>query len=629
MLAEIGITNLAIIEELRIQLAPGFNVLTGETGAGKSIIIDAVNCILGSRAEADMIRTGADCAYIEGTFYIEPPLADKLEPLLQEHGFELEDGVLILTRQINSSGRHVCRVNGRASTLAALRDIAQHLVDIHGQGDNLSLLRVRQHVEFLDRYAGLGGLRAEFAQAVAALQRTRQELRGLLRDEREMAQRVDLLEYQISEIAAADPRPGEEETLLQERNRLANAERLIRLAATAYGSLNEGLGEGPSLLDALNRIVRHVLDLERLDPSTAQTREMVEQSIVLLEEASSALRDYRDELEYDPGRLGRVEDRIELLHTLKRKYGDSIDEILAYQAKAAQELDDITHHEERIQELEEQEAGLLQELGEIGERLSQARRQAAQRLEKEIEAQLHDLRMANARFLVDLRREEDPQGAIVGDKRYRFDASGLDQVEFLIAPNVGEEPKPLATTASGGETSRLMLAMKSVLSAADEIPTLIFDEIDAGIGGRIGSIVGQKLWALAANHQVLCVTHLPQMAAFGDVHYRVAKAVRQGRTVTIVEKLAGQERLAEMASMLGDPDSQMALSNAQEMLSAPRPSPTRPRRARASAQYPPSAQNCSAAGKSPGYPQCHPRSGPPAGPGPHSGCERGNSPQCQ
>ncbi len=566
MLSELGIQDFAIIDKLVIRFGPRFNVLTGETGAGKSIIIDAVGLLMGNRADSDMIRTGADGARIQGLFELVPETRERLAPLFAEYGLDLEEDVLVVSREINSSGRNICRVNGVATTLAILKQVSQQLVDIHGQGDNQSLLRPRQHVDLLDRYAGLGAQRAALAEQVKLLHQTRQEIARLARSERETARRIDLLQYQIAEIAAAELRPDEEEELVKERGRLANAERLITQAAKAYDQLNGGDGQTNSALDLANRALGALMSLERLDPDLGEIRQMAEEGAVLLEEASKALRQYRDALEYNPARLEQVEDRLELIHNLQRKYGDSIEQVLLYREQAVAELEEITHHEERLGELAAQEDTLLREIGRRGETLSQARAEAAGRLARSIEAELDELRMANTRFVVDMKRAQAPDGAWVGERRYAFDATGLDQVEFLISPNVGEEPKSLAGIASGGETSRLMLALKSVLSAVDEVPTLIFDEIDAGIGGRVGVVVGRKLYGLAADHQVLCVTHLPQMAAFGDAHYQVAKEVRDGRTVTTVLPLERASRIRELATMLGAPDSPNTIRSAEELL---------------------------------------------------------------
>ena len=567
MLSEISIQNLAIIDRLQLRLGAGMGVLTGETGAGKSIIIDAVSLLLGGRAVSDLIRAGTDAARVEGVFRLDAPLRQRLAPLLEEYGLETDEDTLILSREINRSGRNICRINGRAVTLALLRQVGQHLVDIHGQGEHMSLLSVRQHVDFLDRYAGLHGQREELAEAVRQLRQVRQELNNLLRDERELARRVDLLEYQIAEIRNARLQPDEEEELQKERLRLTNAERLITLATASYEALAGGGGRHtPSALDLLNEVTRSMTSLERLDADVAETRQTVEEALELLQDVARALRDYREMVEYNPVRLEAVEERLELIHSLKRKYGGTIAEVLEFGRRAAEELESISHNEERVAALRDEEQRLLQRIGALGDALSTARQAAARRLERAIEEELAQLRMGDTRFVVDFRRNEVADGAPVGDKRYAFDATGLDQVEFLISPNVGEPPKPLALIASGGETSRLMLAMKSVLSAADEIPTLIFDEIDVGIGGRAGGVVGEKLWSLTREHQVLCVTHLPQIAAFADCHYRISKEVRGERTVTVITELDAPARLEELTLMLGGAGSQTARQNAAEML---------------------------------------------------------------
>jgi DNA repair protein RecN (Recombination protein N) len=570
MLSELSIQNFAIIDRLQIHLASGFNALTGETGAGKSIIIDAVSTLLGGRAASDYIRAGSDSARVEGSFTLSAATLAQLAPLLDELGLELEDDSCILTREFNRSGKNTCRINGRAVPLNVLRQLGGQLIDIHGQGEHISLLQPRQHVEFLDRYAALGQPRAEFAERVRALHTVRQTLEGLLRDEREMARRVDLLQYQIEEIGSARLKVGEEEELSRERTRLANAEKLLTLAESAYEALGGGEEGKPCALDALNEASRALGNLQRYDAQIAETAQLTEQAAETVQELARVLRDYRDNIEFNPSRLEAAEERLELIRNLKRKYGDSIADILAFADRAAQDLENISHNEERVAELREREEKLLREIGALGEALSTARRQAAGALEKGIQSELNELRMPNTRFIVQFGRKESADGAYAGERRYAFDATGLDQIEFLIAPNPGEPPKPLALIASGGETARLMLALKSVLSAVDETPTLIFDEIDAGIGGRVGGVVGRKLWSLTRAHQVLCVTHLPQIAAFGDAHYRIAKQVIGERTITIVEELDDQERIGELCAMLGGGDTRAARRSAEEMLAQAR-----------------------------------------------------------
>ncbi len=566
MLVELNIKNFAIIDELNLRFSPGFNVLTGETGAGKSIIIDAVSTLLGGRAESEYIRAGTDESWIEGIFHLNEAMQAAILPLLKEDGLEGEDDeTLILAREIRRSGRNICRVNGRAVSLSTLERIARRLVDIHGQSEHLSLLRVREHVNLLDRYAGLWPLRSRVADKVSALRQVQRELGELLRDERELARRADLLEYQVQEIAAARLKVGEEKELEAERNRLANAERLTELTDEAYRALAEGEEGQASAIDLLGLVVRNLTSLERVDPSLEEQRRVAEELHYQLEDLVQSLRTYRDQVEYDPVRLRQVEERLDLIHSLKRKYGDSIEEVLAFGRAARRELEAITHSEERVEELQAEEERLLHEIGDLAAQLSARRREAGDRLAAAIEAELADLNMERARFGVSIEQSEDANGVWVGDKRYAFDSTGIDRVEFLVAPNVGEPLKPMVKIASGGETSRLMLALKTVLSAADETPTLIFDEIDQGIGGRVGGIVGHKLWSLSPKHQVLCVTHLPQLAGYGDAHYRVEKKVVGGRTVTCVQELDVDGRLEELAQMLGTA-TEITRQSAQEIL---------------------------------------------------------------
>jgi len=559
MLTEIHIRNFAIIEDLTLRFGEGLNVLTGETGAGKSIIIDAVSLLLGGRASTDVIRAGTDRAEVEGHFHLGARATD-IAPLLEAEGLEDEGDLLILAREVRQNGRNICRVNGRAVTLSLLSEIGQQLVDIHGQSEHLSLLRVREHVELLDRYAGLEAERAEMARLVHALRQVRGELADLRRDERELARRIDLLTYQVQEIADARLEPGEEEALEAERRRLANAEQITLLAAEITQALEDGTDEQMSAVDLLGQAVQSLTRLARIDPDVEGTRRQIEELSYQLSDVARDLRRYREGIEFNPARLAEVEERLDLIYNLKRKYGDSIEEVLAFGERAQAELNSITHAGERIAELEAEEERLLCAIGEVGQRLSTARREAGERLAQAVERELGDLRMERARFSVDLQWQDDPEGAYVGDRRLAFDATGLDRVEFLISANPGEPLRPLARVASGGETARLMLALKAVLSRADETPTLIFDEIDVGIGGRVGAIVGRKLWGLTAPgvggsraHQVLCVTHLPQLAAYGDTHYHVIKTVEGERTLTHVRQLVGDERVKELAAMLGAP----------------------------------------------------------------------------
>lgn len=566
MLAELTITNFAIIERIDLRFDTGLHVFTGETGAGKSILIDAVSFLLGGRADTSVVRAGTELCTIEGIFYLSPEERAAIDPLLEPDALQHEDpNVLILAREIRLSGHNVCRVNGRAIRLGDLEAIGQHLVDIHGQSEHLSLLQERTHLDFLDRYAGLGAARAAYAEQVRALRAVRRELDDLLRNERELNRRADLLRYQIEEIGAAQLQPGEEEELAQERNRLANAERLAELSNEALALLSEEGSDQSTVIDLLGQAVRALASLARVDPSTASYHQRVEQVEYELNDVIVSLRDYQGEIEFSPSRLNRVEERIALIRRLQHKYGDRIEEILAFEARAVQELDRIEHSEERIAELHEEEQALLREIGRQGSALSAQRRIAAARLSEAVEAELAELRMEGARFEVDLAWREASDGAIVDSPpegaglspgRYDMNEKGLDQVAFMLSANVGEELKPMVKVASGGETSRLMLALKTALAQADQIPTLIFDEIDQGIGGRVGGVVGHKLWGLSRARderarQVFCVTHLPQLASYADRHLRVRKMVAEGRTRTVVDLLDREARVQELAQMLG------------------------------------------------------------------------------
>jgi DNA repair protein RecN (Recombination protein N) len=562
LLTELTIDDFAIIDHLELRFSPGFNVLTGETGAGKSIIVDAVGLLLGGRADATVIRSNAEEARVEGVFHLSSQLQAAIRPLLAAEKLEGDSpDLLILGREIRHGGRSICRVNGRAVTLTILEEISRPLIDIHGQSEHLSLLRAREQLNFLDRYGDLWPLRERVAAGTRELRQVRKELAVLLQDERELARRVDRLEYQIGEITAARLRSGEEEELKAERTRLSNAEQLMALTNEAYQTLYEGGEEQLSAADLLGQVTRALADLERIDGELAEQKNMAEAIADQVADLAHGLRDYRDSVEYDPERLAWVEERLGLIHDLKRKYGDSIEEVLAFAEAARRELGTISHSEERIEELRAEEERLLHSVGEVAAELSAARRQVGERLAEVVEKELADLGMEKTRFTARLSQSQAEDGVYVppayagdGDgERLACDERGIDRVEFLIAPNVGEELKPLSKVASGGETSRLMLALKTVLSTADATPTLIFDEIDQGIGGRMGGVVGRKLWHLTPAHQVLCVTHLPQIAGYGDAHYKVQKGEKDGRTVTGVQPLSAGQRPEELAQMLGRP----------------------------------------------------------------------------
>jgi DNA repair protein RecN (Recombination protein N) len=575
MLAEIDITNFAIIDHLHLQFHRGFNVLTGETGAGKSIIIDAVGSLLGGRTSAEFIRAGCDKARVEGTFTLDATASETIFRILDEIGIEHEEETLIVTREISAT-RNTCRVNGRSVTMHVLQRIGEHLVDIHGQSEHLSLLRVREHIDFLDRYGNLWDKRSQVSEKVKTIRAVRKEIASLLTDEREIARRIDRLTYVVDEITAAELQVGEEDALKQERELLGNAELRANLADNAYRSLYGGDENEKGAIDLFNDALQAITGLEKYDPSVKNLSEQAEGAAAQADDLARSLRHYRDSVDHNPARLAQIDERLDLIFRLKRKYGDSIEDIIKYGENAAMELASITHSEERMKELNAQQSKLLKEIAALAIDLSKARKQAGEELSRGIEAQLQDLGMAKAKFGVSLERSDDANGVTDSERNRRvaFDSTGIDKVEFMVSPNPGEPLKPLAKIASGGETARLMLAMKSVLAVADHTPTLVFDEIDQGIGGRTGGIVGNKLWALTPTsqhkdrtpqHQVLCITHLPQIAAFGDAHFKIHKEIIGERTITKIEELDDTQRIGEIANMLGT-ETATTRQNAEELL---------------------------------------------------------------
>jgi len=577
MLLELAIRDFAIIEATRVQFQAGFNALTGETGAGKSILIDALGAVLGERVGADVVRTGARAALIEATFDVAS-LAERpdIAGLFLELGVEPEDGLLIFSREIAANGRSTARLNGRAVTASTLNRIGALLVDIHGQSEHLSLLRPAEHLEMLDRFAGLGDARDEMARLIAEWRSTRAAIDEIVDNARGRAQRADLLRFQVEEIGGAMLRPGEEEDLTAERSVLANAERLALDAATAYAMLAGGDddGDGPALpaLQAIRAAGAQLVDISGIDESARELADRVAEIGFLLEDVTAEVRAYRDAIEADPARLAIVEERLGELKALKRKYGATIEEVIRFGEEAAAELAGYEGADADVESLRAREEVLRREIGERAAALSRARVEAGERLARAVERAIADLKMGRSRFAVSLTQAPDPDGVEFTDasgetRRVRVDQTGADAVVFLLAPNAGEALKPLGRVASGGETARLMLALKSILSGADETPTLVFDEVDVGVGGRSGQVVGEKLWGLARDHQVLVITHLPQIAAFAETHFRIAKNERNGRVVSEVEPIEGNERIDELAAMLdGMPVTDVARRNARKML---------------------------------------------------------------
>jgi DNA repair protein RecN (Recombination protein N) len=594
MLLELNIRDFAIIERLNLRISSGFNVLTGETGAGKSIIIDALGTLRGERADPTFVRAGADRARVEGIFSVAA--CPDLIPILDEYGlYDSDDETLIISREINAeTGRSVARINGRAVNSSVLREVGGRLVDIHGQHEGLSLFNTRTHIEMLDRYGGLLPLRDQVGLKVAELRRVHDELARLRKAAARRHERIEELRFLLEDVDAAKLRPGEEAELLQERSVVQNGARITDLVNNVYGQIYAGDEGGRRpvrpAVELLGAVHNALGELARLDPATARLAEQAGELLYATEDLAAGVRAYRDAMEFDAARLDAIEDRLTLIRDIQRKYHDSIEGILERAASAEAEIERLTHSEEHMAALEHEEERLRGEAGRLAGDLSRRRRATGDQLAAAVVQAMRELAMPHVRFQVSITQREDPDGIPMLDAGYpmldhegttrdypkskiqnpkyvAFDKTGIDQVEFMLSPNPGEPLKPLARIASGGESARLLLALKSILSRVDDVPTLVFDEVDVGVGGRAGQVVGEKLWGISAQHQVICITHLPQVAAFGDSHYGIAKVFANDRTRTVVDRLADEQRVEEIAAMLGGvPISEHNRRSAQEMM---------------------------------------------------------------
>lgn len=568
MIEELYISNVALIDELQLECSSGLNIFTGETGAGKSVILNAVGLALGERSNAGLVRDGSTNAKIQIAVALPPdhPVWDGFNDSEFADTLDTEE-TLVLSRQINASGRSRCHTNGQLVSLTFLSAIGDLLVDIHGQHAHQSLFRSDTHLDLLDTFGRHEALKAEVGEKYDQLHATQAQLDDYARTLREAMQEKDLLEFQLDELEEAQLQEDEEDTLTNERHLLSNAEALFESANQLYEQLYGGDLSESSTLDGLKTASRTIAKLSDLDSSLSELNTRFESILYESEDIVYQIRDYRDKVEFNPHRLTEVEERLDLIHRLKRKYGDSISEILAYQAQASQKLEELQFGSERTEELRDQIHLLTQQAQKIAIELSEKRRETATQLESLVERELQSLGMEKAVFQILVSPIESAEGALeIDGKRYDLRADGMDEIEFFISPNVGSEPKPLAKIASGGEISRVMLALKTVLAQIDLIPTMIFDEIDAGIGGRTADIVGQKLKELSRFRQVFCITHLPQIARFADQHFRVEKSVEDDRTTITAKLLTPEERVEEMARMHGGEATVTTLAHARELL---------------------------------------------------------------
>lgn len=563
MLKNLRIKNYALVEDLEVEFYPGLNVLTGATGAGKSIIVGAVNLVLGERASFDVVRTGFDTAIIEATFELTPDqiFRNMLSPL----GINCPDNTLIIRREVSSKGVSRCFVNDRQITLGSLKLIGDRLADLHGQHEHQSLLKVERHVEYLDHYSDLNDLLASVSQNYYKLKEKQKQLEELEQSKKQDNERKELYDFQIKEIEKANLFPGEEEKLIQDKKILENIEELHQLSSSIYQNLYEG---EEAILERLAISSKEMKRGKDLDPRLKDPAQSLDSCVIQLQELSRFLEGHKDSLEFDPEKLEIIRERLNLINTVKKKYGNTIDEILTYAQEIKADLDKIENKDQIINRLKEETKSLLEIFKQDGLSLSRKRKAKALDLAKKIQSTLSGLGMDKTKFEIKITSPEDENGLLeIDGKRYFADEKGMDQVEFFVSPNPGEELKPLAKIASGGEISRIMLALKSILAKADQVSTMIFDEIDVGIGGEVASAVGKSLRNLASSHQVIVITHLQQIASVADHHFKVFKEISKGRTVTKIKKLKNQERVKEVARMIsGEKISELTLKQAKEMI---------------------------------------------------------------
>jgi len=551
MLTDLQIRNFAIIDDLHISFGPGLCIMSGETGAGKSIILGALNLVLGGRASADLIRTGEQEALVEALFDISTH--PSFQGWLENQGLvQPGDETILIKRTISRENKNKIFINGSLSVLTYLTEISEALLMIAGQHEHQELLRPQNHLTMLDYFGGLLQKRAQYRQRFLASGKLKKELETRKAGIRQRAERQELLTFQLQEIDDARLVAGEDEALKHERKIQQNASELIQSTHQMYESL---YGSDNSVLTQVNRIQKELAGLQRIDPVLEERSAIVEQAAIQLEDIAFSLRDYGQNLHFDPQKLEEIEDRLALINRLKKKYAPTIEEILALHAQMAKEIDDLAHGSDRIAELEREYEAVRTEAQSLAQQLSSRRKERAQALANQMQAELASLGMKDARF--------DTRFGLA----HEADESGLDTLEFFFSPNPGETMRPLARIASGGELSRLTLAFKHLFARQEDIATLIFDEVDAGIGGATAEVVGQKLHEISLFHQTICITHLPQIAAFGDTHYAISKRISDGRTKTVVRKLTTRDRVDELARMLGGEEiTSQTRSLAREMI---------------------------------------------------------------
>lgn len=563
MLLELRVKDLGIIEDIAWRLGPGLNVITGETGAGKSLVIDALEALMTGKLAQDAIRHGADQARVEGVFLISPEGPAHLQEVLVEH--DLAGDSLVISCDLPRRGAGIVRVNRQAIPRTLARQIGRSIVDLHGQSEHLSLLDRKTHLGFLDAFARTQEMRNGFAAKMTELRAIDREMDAIQEREQERQRREDFLRFQIEDIRQAGLQGGEEESLEKERTLLSFSEKLKLLCDDAYQSL---YGGDDTALDRLNQIAQLLKQIAAMDPAMKPDLDFVQETVYRLEDLAREMRAYRDNLEHNPQRLEEVETRLDIIRKLKRKYGGDIPGVLEQLRKAEEELLALCQSTERRGHLLESRSRLRTEMGHFAAELSARRSEAAGLLASKVKKELAELDLGNVEFQVAVTRELSPGGILFPDgNEYACTADGADAVEFMVSTNPGEPLGPLARIASTGEMSRFTLALKGALSHADGTPVLVFDEIDIGVGGRSGEVIGQKMWDLARRRQVICVTHLAQVAVYADAHFKVTKDIFEDRTVSSLKMLGDEERVEELAVMLGGPQrSRASMVHAAELL---------------------------------------------------------------
>ncbi|MBS3809787.1 MAG: DNA repair protein RecN [Desulfobacterales bacterium] len=566
MLREIAIKNFAIIDDLRISFEQGLNIISGETGAGKSIIINALNAILGSRADASMIRTGAESAELEAMFDVDPdgPAAQ----VLYEQGYDAE-GELIIRRILSNKDRHRVYINGRLATMQLLSRTTDNLAGISGQHEHQRLLKESEHLNILDQFGGLIPLRKKVSECYSSLQPLIRQLKDLQGQKSEQAERIELLNFQKKEIDEANISPGEEEALKQSLKRFKNAEFLYQ---TIGGGIEELYNREGAVAERLKTIQKDIEKAAAIDPDLTRAADDLADTAIRIEDTVDQLRGYLDGIEFDQGKIEETDARLDMINRLKRKYGGSIEEILEYRDKTEKELTEIENIDEKIAETEAAIKDAHGRLCELAAELSEKRSAAAKDLALKMEEELDSLKMGDTRFSISLRQNspgpDNPEWLCMNGKA--LTERGCEQALFMIAPNPGESPRPLSKIASGGELSRVILALKAILADTEPVETVVFDEVDAGIGGEVAEVVGRKLAGLAGRNQVICITHLAQIARFGHHHFRITKSVREGRTATSIDRLDESGRIEETARMIGgEAITETTLAHAKELLKNP------------------------------------------------------------